>query len=426
MKSIQKILEIEKKKISPDAVVLKELKTKLDDFLVKLNKEIKQGKIGAEYFVGGSFAKGTVIKKEKYEIDLFLRFDKKYSEEVSSISENLIKRITKNYVKIHGSRDYFQIHLGENIILELVPVVKISKPKDAENVIDSSYFHVNYVKKELKRNKKLADEIKIAKAFAYAQNCYGAESYIQGFSGYALELLIIYYGSFEKFLKELVKAKGKIIIFNKKDFKNKNEVMLNLNSSKLSSPIVLIDPTFKERNALAALSQETFDKFKSASKEFLKNPSEKFFVKKDVDFDKIKMNALKNKKDFVIVELETDKQEGDIAGSKMLKFYKLLNAELERYFKIKDTDFSYNGSKTSKFYIIAEGKKELLLRGPPVKLENHAAQFKRQHKNAFVKGKNLFAKQKQELKLKDFLRVWRDKNSGKLEEMYVKDMKIFD
>ena len=46
--------------------------------------------------------------------------------------------------------------------------------------------------------------IRIAKAFCHANNSYGAESYINGFSGYALELLVYYYGSFLKFIKGII------------------------------------------------------------------------------------------------------------------------------------------------------------------------------------------------------------------------------
>jgi tRNA nucleotidyltransferase (CCA-adding enzyme) len=87
-------------------------------------------------------------------------------------------------------------------------VKKISKPKEAENITDLSYSHVNYIKKRIK-NKKILDEIRIAKAFCYATNTYGAESYIGGFSGYAIELLVYHYGSFLKFIKAISKLDGK-------------------------------------------------------------------------------------------------------------------------------------------------------------------------------------------------------------------------
>lgn len=54
------------------------------------------------------------------------------------------------------------------------------------------------------------DEIKIAKAFCHATGCYGAESYIKGFSGYALELLIYHYKSFQSFVKAMTKVNEKV------------------------------------------------------------------------------------------------------------------------------------------------------------------------------------------------------------------------
>ena len=86
--------------------------------------------------------------------------------------------------------------------------------------------------------------------------------------------------------------------------------MMNMNSAKMASPIVLIDPTFRERNAIAALSEETFKIFQKACIKFLKNPSVKEFEKEKVDISKIKREAVK--KSFIAIELETDKQEGDI------------------------------------------------------------------------------------------------------------------
>ena len=48
--------------------------------------------IDAEIFVGGSFAKKTLIKKEKYDVDIFVRFDKKYTEyDISELTYKALK-----------------------------------------------------------------------------------------------------------------------------------------------------------------------------------------------------------------------------------------------------------------------------------------------------------------------------------------------
>src|SRR5207248_3084550 len=97
-------------------------------------------------------------------------------------------------------RDYFFLMADERLVFEIVPVKKVKNPKQAENSTDLSYFHVKYINNKLK-NRKLVKEILLAKAFLKAQEVYGAESWIHGFSGYSIECLIIYYKSLDKMLK---------------------------------------------------------------------------------------------------------------------------------------------------------------------------------------------------------------------------------
>ena len=46
------------------------MKKELNNFLKKLNTEIKKKKIIAQVFVGGSFAKNTIVKKDSVEITI--------------------------------------------------------------------------------------------------------------------------------------------------------------------------------------------------------------------------------------------------------------------------------------------------------------------------------------------------------------------
>ncbi len=183
---------------------LKILKKETKDIVSKIRDSIKKNRVKADIFVGGSFAKGTLVKNKKYEIDIFVRFDKKY-ENISKLLEKIVRNVArelkKDVKKIHGSRDYFQLDYNDMILFEVIPVLKIKSPREAQNVTDLSYFHVNYVKRNLSR--KIAKEIALAKSFAKANNVYGAESYIQGLSGYAIECLIIYYKSFKNMAKAL-------------------------------------------------------------------------------------------------------------------------------------------------------------------------------------------------------------------------------
>lgn len=420
---INKILNEVLNKVEPPKEDLKIINNSLKDIVQDLKSRIKKQRIKAEVFIGGSFAKGTVIKKDNYDVDLFIRFDKKYKEDLSKLTAKLIKGM-KNVSVIHGSRDYFRIKVSPDFFIELIPVVKVSNPKQSDNITDLSYSHVNYIKRKVKSSKVL-DEIRIAKAFCYANNCYGAESYINGFSGYGLELLVYYYKTFEKFLKAMIKLdEKKEIIDIEKHHKNKQTILLDLNEAKLLSPIILIDPTFKQRNALAALSQETFDRFKKSAKKFLKNPSIKAFEVEKTDLEKIKKDAKAKKNEFILIEIKTKKQEGDIAGSKLLKFYKHVIEQVEKLFVVKNKGFNYNGKQAARFFIVAKSKKELVFVGPSIKDKKSVALFKKKHKKTFTKSGRIQAKEKIKVSLNNFISSWEKKYKKRLKEMYVSSLKV--
>lgn len=426
--NINLILKEVLKNVEPSDEEKKVLNNSVKIFVEKLEKNMTGIKEKPEIFVGGSYAKKTLIRKDKHDIDIFLRFGKSFEgKNLSEVTEKLLNNF-KNVSKVHGSRDYFRICMEgkKNIFIELVPVKKINSPEKSENITDLSYSHVKYINKKIK-NEKVLDDIKVAKAFCHANNCYGAESYISGFSGYSLELLVYYYKSFMKMIKELSKdVKEKIIIDIEKNYRVRKNVLIDMNSSKLESPIILVDPTYPQRNALAALSEESFERFRKACKKFLKNPSIKSFEKQKVDLEKIKNSAKKKKYEFVLIEISTTKQEGDVAGSKLIKFYRHLSLELSRFFEIKNSGFNYNGKKSARGFFVVRSKKEIIFQGPLEKDMKNVKKFRKEHKNVFVKNGKLYAKERIKFSAKEFFNKWKLKNKRKIKEMSVSGLKVLD
>jgi tRNA nucleotidyltransferase (CCA-adding enzyme) len=348
----------------------------------KFISSLKSKKLNA--FIGGSFAKGTAMRKrDKPDIDIFVVFDS--SEELLNLEKILNKLKLPGKLKVvHGSRDYFQIDCGK-ILLEVIPVLKNMGGESVENVTDFSLSHVKYVLGEVRNNSEISKEILLAKAFCQAQRCYGAESYIHGFSGYSLEILVIHFGGFIKFLKGVQKVK---VIDPKKYFKGKQEILREINSSKLQGPIVLIDPTYKYRNVCAGLNSETFEKFSKSANLFLKSPSLDYFEFKKIDVESLKDFSKKNDGKFVEINLKTSRIQSDVAGAKMKKFFDFFVEELERKKQnVLKKEFDYSGKgKISKGYLVVEENMEIEVRGPPVKLKEAVVKFRK------AKGKNSFKK----------------------------------
>lgn len=425
---LKKILD--KIELLPSKEELSYLKKETSVFVKLLQEEIRKQKVNAEVFVGGSFAKGTLAKSDNYDVDIFVRFDWRYNS-LSEMLEEIVKEVAKQmklpFTRLHGSRDYFRIERERLLTFEIIPVSKIKKIREARNVTDLSYFHVNYVKRKM--NKKIKREIAIAKIFFKAQRVYGAESYIGGFSGYAIECLIVYYKTFVKMLNSLIKIKfgERIVVDPEKFYKKKEEVFIQLNESKLNNPIILIDPTWKERNVLAALSWESFERFQEAGCSFLKAPSEKFFVLTEVGAEKFRKEARQKKAEFAHLVLETDRQEGDIAGTKMKKFSRYIESELEKFFDVLEHEFSYKGKKNAEVYFAVKPKKEVVKIGPSVRDKINAEKFKKKNKNVFEQNGILHARSRVDFSSKEFLEKFaRTEKNRKMKEMGIIGMKVVD
>jgi tRNA nucleotidyltransferase (CCA-adding enzyme) len=411
---IQQILSEEIEKVKPSEEENAKLEAEISEIVGFLNKKLK-GK--AIVILGGSFAKGTVIKKGKYDADIFVKFHKNPD---SDLLERTLKKFKVKIERLHGSRDYFRLRAGK-VLIEIVPILNLNS-KDTEkavNVTDVSPFHVSYIKKKIDKNKKLADEIRLAKAFCYALGCYGAESHIRGFSGYCLEVLVSYYKSFLNLLKASSKWPDKVVLDPEKYYK-KGEVMRELNESKLISPLIIVDPVQKNRNISAALSEEKFNLFRESCKKFLSKPSKEFFEMKDVEKD-IMNEAKKSKMELLIIQAESLKDKEDIAGAKLLKFQNVLKDKLEKEGYTTKTSIKFSGSSAKLYFLL--GKKDLVIEGPFLNMPSHVMSFRKKWKKAFIKGKRIVAlKKKTEIQWKNCLKI--DKKV--LADMDIKNFRVLN
>jgi 2,3-bisphosphoglycerate-independent phosphoglycerate mutase len=96
----------------------------------------------------------------------------------------------------------------------------------------------------------------------------------------------------------------------------------------------------------------------------------------------------------VHVRIETDRQAGDIAGTKLKKFHYALEETIVKEFELVEHHFGYSGAQHADVYIIAKPKKEKIVQGPPVKMEEHVRAFKKLHKDTFEKKNTLYARVK--------------------------------
>ncbi len=412
---IQKLKEKVLEKITPTKKEIQE-ERELSREIIKKIKSMKG--IHLDAILAGSLSRNTHLKGDK-DIDIFILFDKKIPKE-KFIKEGLriAKKFSKNWEIDYGEHPYVKTEIKGHKI-ELIPAYKIKSTKELLSSVDRTPFHAEFIEEKIKEKQR--NEIRLMKKFLKGINCYGAELKTQGFSGYLTELIILKYSTFENALRNVSKWKEKKVLSITKKLNKKEEKELE---NKFYGNLIFLDPTDDRRNVSAAVSKETYIKFKKKAKEFIKKPSMNFFFPKPVKI--LSQKEFRKKvsgKNIIVVSTIYKKIHEDVTFGQLRSFLRKLKKEIEKndFTVLKERFWSDEKTKMLLLIEVKETKleKEKLVKGPPVKMKAHSERFKEKHGKKAVKIKAHFhAKVKRkhikaETVIKEFIEKQIKVNSGK-------------
>ena len=304
---MKSILNYAKKIVVPTQRLQKEKQQTATKVCDLINEAIGKYNQIVGFELAGSYAKNTWLP-EKADIDIFVKFNKKTSEkDFRRIGTKIGFESLKKYKPYTRYAEHpFVEAVVNGTKVNVVPCYDVNVG-EWQSATDRSIHHTKFMSKKLTSSMK--DEVRILKKFFLHVDIYGAELAKEGFSGYVAEVLISYFGSFEKTLKKISKWK-------KGD-------MIGKSVKKFSSPIVIIDPIDSKRNLGAAISVESLGKFVLASREFLKKPSKKFFKKP------IPKRGMKNIDKIVVVQFKFKERSDDIIWGQIKRASNALKTQLE-------------------------------------------------------------------------------------------------
>jgi tRNA nucleotidyltransferase (CCA-adding enzyme) len=310
--------------------------------------------------------------------------------------------------RVHGSRDYFQVHTtkGTNeYLFEFIPVLDIASWEEAENVTDMSPLHVEYVMNKLAERPTLAEDIRLLKQFLKSAKIYGAESYIGGFSGHVVDILTLHYGGFHQVLEAAAQWKGQTVLDPEQHLRQPLE---ELNAAKTESPLVIVDPVQPDRNSAAALTRRAYEKLRSTAQQYLTT------IHEGAQAEKSRASSTaQQKKYFTIVALDSrnfaQQHRGeeiyeirmiavsgkkDVIGAKCAKATEhIIGKILGAGFTIAHNAWEFNGKEA--LLLIAAPAQVLHeyeeLAGPPVHMTQAAAAFERAHADTYPREGRLRA-----------------------------------
>ncbi|MGB9928129.1 MAG: CCA tRNA nucleotidyltransferase [Methanosarcina sp.] len=321
----------------------------------------------------GSAARGTWLSGT-HDIDIFISFPEETSrEELEMLGMRTAKEVAKTaeYAEDrHAEHPYLNI-IFKGFDVDLVPCFRVASASKIKSAVDRTPFHNDFVKANIQGRE---DEVLLLKQFMRGNEVYGSELKTQGFSGYLTELLIIYYGSFEKTIEAASSWKpGEEI-----DIMRHSEV-------KHEEPLIMVDPTDPKRNVAAALSLDKFCMFIDSCREFLKNPELRLFfpaIPLPLQDREIFEKLGKRKSTQIAVIFKTPDVVEDILFPQLYKMEQAANALLNEYdFQVIKTGVWSGKDETVVMLELISGilpyvKKHI---GPPVWVKSHAEKFKEKY-----------------------------------------------
>ena len=269
--AIDDILREVLKKIKPSVEERERILSLAEKLSSNLKEELENANLNAEVRVEGSVAKDTWLS-ENPDIDIFVRFPLNFpKEKFRTEFLQIAKKATKGakHIERFAEHPYLEA-IVDAVRVNIVPCYA-SKPREWKSATDRTPYHTDYVKKFL--NEQLCDEIRLLKKFMQGIGVYGAEIKIGGFSGYLCELLVINYGNFRKVLEKFAEWKRRLVIDLEKYYEGR-ERDLDL---MFKEPLIVVDPVDESRNVAAAVKEEHLYKFIAASRQFLEDPSIRYF-----------------------------------------------------------------------------------------------------------------------------------------------------
>jgi len=307
--------------------------------------------------LGGSYAKGTWLP-EKADIDIFVKFNKKISEnDFRCIGTKIGFQSLKKYKPYtrHAEHPFVEAII-DGTKVNIVPCYDVNK-LEWQSATDRSIYHTKFMSQKLSDSMK--EEVRILKKFFHHIGVYGAEIAKEGFSGYVAEVLISYFDSFEKTIKKISELKkGQVI---------------GKTTKKFDSPVILIDPVDNNRNLGTAISMDNLGRFVLASRAFLKKPSKKFFKKP------ISKNVMKNVDKIVVVQFRFKDRSDDIIWGQIKRASNAVKTQLELggFTVLRNSSVKDEKENAALIFLLHAKKIEnsLVRIGPEISRKDHCEKF---------------------------------------------------
>ncbi len=330
------------------------------ELLDRLGSVLKSKGWAAKPFLAGSVAKGTHLTGT--EIDVFVAFPPDLPRADLEARGLALGEVLEKGAHLYAEHPYTRGWYG-GFEVEIVPCYRITDAAQRMSAVDRTPLHVDYVLGRVKDGQ--PDEIRLLKAWAEGIGVYGAEAKVLGFSGYLCELLVLKYGTFRGVLENSLSwRRGLVLELDRPPARDFEE------------PLVVVDPVDPNRNVASAVSVDQLATFVHAAREYLQNPSERFFFPrplKPLPLPKLRAAAKKRGGGRLVLSIPVPAVTDDVLYPQLRKAHRAFLELFQRHgYQVFDSRFDVARKET---VFLFEFSVDVLPRvsrhdGPPVWVKN--------------------------------------------------------
>lgn len=331
MNAFQEVLAEVMKRIKPKPEDRKKIMKVVNEIKWNIEGEAKARGLKVRVEVEGSLAKDTWVATDR-DIDLFIIFPRGTPKDIAKETglELAKSGVRRGWRLGYAEHPYVEASV-DGYTVDIVPSVEIGEGERPVTAVDRTPLHTKFVLSRLDEKKR--DDVRLLKQFMKGIGVYGAELKVGGFSGYLCELLVINYGSFEEVLKEAARWRSRTVIDYMKYYEEAEAEQI------FNTPLVIIDPVDRRRNAAAAVSLQCYATFIAAAGRFLEEPSIEFFfpVAEVTEIEKVLSKSRERETSLMVIKtgcprLPSDVLWGEVQRS-LMKTVRLLE---EHDFRVLD------------------------------------------------------------------------------------------
>ncbi|MBR0472169.1 MAG: CCA tRNA nucleotidyltransferase [Methanosphaera sp.] len=373
--------------------ILKDIEPSLEDrqnvieFSNKLIKIImdysKSKNINIKCRLVGSMAKNTSLMG-KSDIDIFMTFPLSYPEEELKsygleFGEYCIKKVGGTSEVRYASHPY-TTGLIDGFEVDFVPCYQIKDSSELKSAVDRTILHTDYIQSHMTEEE--TRQVLLLKKFMTSINTYGANYKVSGFSGYLCELLILKYHSFDRIIEEAAN-----------NWHNRYKIDLEEygTSNNFKDPLIVIDPTDKNRNVAAALSLQKFSEFIIACRNYLSDPKMEYFQNRKIHITREELitEFTKRGTKCYVLSFNVPELPDDVIYPQINKTMNSFIKVSEMYdFRIIENNYYINSDNEARIileYDNDEVSNIKIHKGPQIKYKENGMNFKNKYSNAYIR-----------------------------------------